>query len=160
MINRRILYYLIVSGWMILTSSCQPSNSQTTFDSEIVKQEVEAQIWAFHTADTSMNAEAMIDLLWPEYTMLADGKRISYDDVSQGSAQFMSNLTLFHTEWTDLEIIPVSADAALSSFIFKDSIINKSGELTRQQGPNTFLWQRRNGEWKLLYGDADHYPLD
>ncbi len=25
------------------------------------------------------------------------------------------------------------------------------------QGPTTFLWVRRNGEWRLRFGEADHY---
>lgn len=107
-----------------------------------------------------MNAEKVIALMWPECTMLIDGHRINYQDLSQGSRQFMSNLDQFHTEWNDLKIIPVAENAAIASFIFKDSIIDKSGNLTYAKGPNTFLWQKRNGEWRVLYGDADHYKLD
>ena len=131
-----------------------PSVSQT----QIIK-EVEHALEAFYIADTSRDAEAVINLLWPEYSMLADGNRIRYPDVVEGSNAFMSTLTLFHTEWTEVEIIPVSENAAISSFLFRDSIIDKSGNLTRAKGPNTFLWQKRDGEWRVLYGDADHYPI-
>ena len=122
--------------------------------------EVEAAVWAFHAADTARNAEGVIELLWPEFTMLADGTRLSYVDVATGSREFMGSLESFHTEWSDLEIVPLGVDAAVSSFTFRDSIVTRAGELIRSRGPTTLVWQRRGGEWKVLFGDADHYPLD
>ena len=123
-------------------------------------EEVEAAVWAFHAADTAMDAEGVIGLLWPEYYMLADGQRTGYEDVARGSRDFMAGLDLFATEWTDLRITPLGPDAAVASFQFRDSIITKSGELIRSQGPTTFVWERRAGEWRLVYADADHYPID
>ena len=105
-------------------------------------------------------SEGVIDLLWPEYTMLADGNRIGYADVEAGSRAFMESLVLFHTEWSDVQIRPLSSNFAISSFIFRDSILTKEGKLTQAKGPNTFVWQKRAGEWRVLYGDADHYPIE
>ena len=146
---------------LLLTSSCaEREPSESTFNKAEVEREVTAAVWAFHAADTSKNAQAVLDLLWPEYTMLADGRRIAYSDVAAGSPAFMESLEVFHTEWTDLQIIPISEKAALSSFLFRDSLVNKAGEVTKKQGPNTFLWEKRGEEWRVLYGDADHYPWD
>lgn len=128
-------------------------------DSLHIVTEVEAAVWAFHAADTSKNAAAVIGLLWPEYTMLVDGNRITYQDVATGSPAFMADLALFHTEWSNLNIVPLGPNNAVASFIFSDSIITQNGELTQSTGPNTFVWQKRNGVWKVIYGDADHYPL-
>ena len=61
--------------------------------------------------------------------------------------------------WTDLEITPVGSNAAVSSFLFRDSIVTREGELIRNRGPTTLVWQRRGGEWRVLRADADHYPL-
>lgn len=121
--------------------------------------EVEAAVWAFHAADTARNAEGVSDLLWPEFTMLADGARLSFAQVTTGSREFMGSLELFHTEWTDVEVILMGDDAALSSFVFRDSIITIAGELIQTCGPTTLVWQRRGGEWKVLFADADHYPI-
>ena len=122
--------------------------------------EVEAAVWAFHAADTTMSADGVINLLWPEDTMLVDGARVSYSDVVTGSRQFMATLALFHTDWTDLAIVPLGGDVAVSSFLFRDSILTKTGELIQSRGPTTFVWQRRGGEWRVLFGDADHYPVE
>ena len=140
-----------------LVGSRDPAAS---FDSADVVAEVEAAVWAFHAADTAKSAEGVIALLWPEYSMLGDGARLTYADAATGSREFMATLELFHTEWSDLEIIPLGRDAAISSFLFRDSIVTEAGELIRARGPTTFVWERRSGEWRLRFGDADHYPID
>ena len=129
-------------------------------DSGRVVAEVEAAVWAFHAADTARDAAAVIDLLWPEYTMLADGAWIGYDDVVASSPEFMASLEVFHTVWTDLRVTPLGRNTAMSSFLFRDSILTRSGELIRARGPTTFVWERRGGQWRVLFGDADHYPIE
>lgn len=121
--------------------------------------EVHEAVWSFHAADTSLNAEAVIDLLWPEFSMLADGQRLSYQQVVSGSRSFMSSLEFFHTEWSDLQVVALGDRHALSTFHFRDSIGTKSGELILSQGPNTFIWERRGTQWRVLFADADHYDL-
>lgn len=125
-----------------------------------VMAEVDAALWAFHAADTARDAEAVIGLLWPGYYMFVDGARIGYDEVVRGAREFLPSLELFHTDWTDVRITPLGPDAAVASFQFRDSIITMTGELIQSRGPTTFVWHRRDGEWRLVYGDADHYALD
>ncbi|MEL7249888.1 MAG: nuclear transport factor 2 family protein [Bacteroidota bacterium] len=164
MLDKRLPIKIGVLGLIGLCSlmmACQtPASTRSDYDLEQVKREVTQAVWAFHAADTAKNAQGVLDLLWPEYTMLADGKRISYADVAAGSPVFMESLRVFHTEWTDLQIIPISDQAALSSFLFRDSLVTNLGEVMKKQGPNTFLWEKRGAEWRVRYGDADHYPWD
>lgn len=53
----------------------------------------------------------------------------------------------------------LSESHAISSFVFRDSIVTSAGELLQSQGPTTLIWERREGVWKLLFGDADHYGI-
>jgi hypothetical protein len=137
----------------------QPPPEEAPLDLSGVKDVVTALVWAFHAADTARNAAAIIALLWPEYEMLVDGRRTNYAEVAAGSREFMAGLERFHTTWTDLRVIPLSPDLAISSFLFEDSIVASSGPVTRSRGPTTLLWERRNGQWRIRFGDADHYPL-
>lgn len=116
-------------------------------------------VWSFHAADTARDAEAVIRLLWPDFTMLADGARLEYDQVVMASREFLGGLALFHTVWSDLEVTALGQDAAVASFQFRDSIVTKTGVLVRNRGTTTFVWQRRNGEWRVLFADADHSPV-
>ena len=122
--------------------------------------EIEEAVWQLHTADTSLNAQGVLDLMWPESSMLVDGNRLSFNEISTGSKQFMSGLTLFHTVWEDLRVIRLSENTAISSFIFNDSIVNKEGAIIQSKGPNTFIWEKRDDQWKIIFGDADHYAVE
>ena len=156
------------SGWILLVCvalglssvACEGTDYDTSEDLQdprLVVEQVEAAVWAFHAADTARNAEGVIELLWPEFTMLVDGRRLTYPEVAAGSREFMATLESFHTEWSELEIVPLGSDAAISSFVFRDSIVSRAGEVDRAHGPTTFVWQKRAGEWKVLFADADHY---
>jgi len=155
--NTKVTFTLSI-GLLFLLANCQQQVDEKVMDTaEIIKQ-VTRQVDAFHAADTSLNAQGVTDLLWPEFTMLADGNRVSYEEVKTGSKAFMSSLTTFHTEWEDLKITPLGNRHAISSFIFTDSIVAKDGTLTQARGPNTFVWEKREEVWKVIYADADHYP--
>ena len=157
-----LLFSVLVGFVLIVFSGCTKKfdiQSSGT-DSTMVISQVKKATWAFHAADTSRDAEAVVALLWPEYTMLADGSRLTYEQAASGSREFMTKLKLFHSEWSDLKVIPIRHDAAVASFHFRDSIIYKNGELIRNQGTTSFVWQRRNGEWKVLYADANHRPIE
>jgi len=146
-------------GILLLFSSCRQQNVNKATDSAQIIEQVKTQVEAFHAADTSMNAQGVIDLLWPEYTMLTDGNYNTYVEIKAGTKPFMESLEAFHSEWTGLKIIPLGNQHAISSFIFTDSIVSKDGTITQSTGPNTFVWEERKGQWKLIYGDADHYPV-
>lgn len=141
----------------LLHSGCAESSRPA--DAPSVEAEVAAMVWRFHAADTARDAEAIVGLLWPEYEMLVDGQWLDYGAVAEGSRNFMAGLDLFHTVWSDLRVLPLGPDLALASFLFRDSIVTSSGDLIRSRGPTTLLWERRNGEWRMRFGDADHYPL-
>jgi len=146
---------LLVTAYL-LTGCASPQEEDTSSN----RTQVEEAVWAFHTADTSRSAEGVIDLLWPEFTMMVDGNQMSYEDAVGGARGFMPSLDVFHTEWTQLQITLLGEEHAISSFVFRDSIVTSTGDVIQSWGPNTFIWEKREGQWKVLYTDADHYPID
>ncbi len=142
---------------LLLLTCCQQQVEDTEVDTAEIIEQVTIQVNAFHAADTSLNAAGVVGLLWPEFTMLADGNRVSFAEVKTGSQAFMASLTTFHTEWEDLKPTPLGDRHAISSFISTDSIVAKDGTLTQARGPNTFVWEKREEIWKVIYADADHY---
>ena len=153
------LFCKVLIGSLVVFVCCKEHSENKGLGSAELVEQVKSQVKAFHAADTSLNAKGVMDLLWPEFTMLVDGNYITYEEVETGTKTFMASLETFHTEWKDLKIIPAGDHHAISSFIFIDSIVAKDGTITRSMGPNTFVWEKRNGQWKVLYGDADHYSI-
>ncbi|MFK7770700.1 MAG: nuclear transport factor 2 family protein [Saprospiraceae bacterium] len=153
------LTFSLLLSLATLLASCQKKVENKEINSQRVIEQVKNQVNAFYAADTSLNAQKLVDLIWPEFTMLVDGNRIGYQDVKTGTKTFMASLEVFHTEWKDLQIVPLDHSHAISSFIFTDSLVAKDGKITQSTGPNTFVWEKRKEEWKVIYGDADHYPI-
>ena len=158
-IGKNFRFWLIFYFFLISCHNKSNTGNSKLDEKKLVK-DVEKAVWDFHAADTSRNAANVIDLLWPEYTMLVDGNRVNFQDVANGSIQFMQQLELFQTEWSDLDIIPLSSEIVISSFKFRDSIITKKGEVIETHGPTTMIWQKRAGIWKAIYGDSDHYTSE
>ncbi|NNE15675.1 MAG: hypothetical protein HKN51_11900 [Saprospiraceae bacterium] len=158
-INFKPDFYLIFS-FICLFFSCHVQKQNIEIPTSNIIEQVKEKVYAFHTADTSMNANAIVDLLWPEYTMLVDGNYVNYENIKSAAYTFMASLKTFHSEWKDLRIFPPGQNHAISSYTFIDSLVAKDGTITKSRGPNTFVWERRGEEWKVIYGDADHYPIN
>lgn len=88
----------ILLSLTLLLPSCNERNNDQGFDASLLIEEVKNQVGAFQAADTTLNAEGVVDLLWPEFTMLVDGNYTSYDEVKVGSKTFMASLESFHTK--------------------------------------------------------------
>lgn len=157
--NFKISLYPIFCLLLILLSCGEKIDVKERNSLELIEQ-VKNHVNAFQKADTTLSSEGVLDLLWPEFTMLSDGNHITYEKVSESSRDFMLSLESFNTEWDSLRIIPLGNNHAISSFIFTDSIVAKDGTITQSTGPNTFVWERRDGKWKVIYGDADHYSIE
>jgi hypothetical protein len=155
--NSRLFRYVALV--LALGGCAGTPHSQEDGDLSRVTGEVTAAVQALYAADTARDAEAMVGLLWPEYSMLVDGRRLGYAEIVEGTRKFMAGLEVFHTKWMDLDVIPLNESAAVASFQFRDSMITAAGDTLRSRGPTTLIWARRAGEWRLLFGDADHYPI-
>ena len=121
---------------------------------------VDSAVRSFRQAEVDRDAARAVAHLWPEFYMYADGVRSDYESVRANILATMGSLSVFETEWTDVQIVPLARNSALSSFLFRDSIIAADGTLLQTQGPTTLVWERRGDEWRILYADADHYPVN
>ncbi len=65
----------------------------------------------------------------------------------------------FEPGFADVEVRVLARDAALVSLTFRDSIITATGETLQFRGPTTLIWERLQGAWRIVYADADHYPV-
>ena len=146
----------------LAVAACVPADAPPFSDAERaeVVAAVDSAVRSFRQAEVDRDAERALAHLWPDFYMYADGIRSDYGTVRDNILATMGSLLLFETEWTDVEVVPLGRNSALSSFLFRDSIIAGDGSLMQTQGPTTLIWERRDGQWRLIYGDADHYPVN
>ena len=91
--------------------------------------------------------------------MYADGVRANYGEVVTGIHE-ISTFRHFEPGWDNLEVHALGPDAAMVSFTFRDSIVTGSGDVLLAGGATTLVWERRDGQWRVVYADADHYPVE
>ncbi len=79
----------------------------------------------------------------PDFCMYNDGVRSSYDSVVAGIRSTMGTFRHFEPQWSDIAVRALGADAALVTFVFRDSVVMASGETEMLTGPTTLVWERR-----------------
>ncbi len=114
---------------------------------------------AFEHAERSRDAERTISFMAPDFFMYNDGIRIRYDSIAASIRRTMSAFKYFEPGFDNVEVRVLGPDAAVVAFTFRDSIVTMSDQIMRFTGPTTLVWERRDGDWLIVYADADHYPV-
>ena len=143
-----------------LLLSCAPASEPSAAEAERIVAEVRAAVDAFAQAERDLDPEAALSFIAPGFTMYGDGQPAGYAEVAEGMPAFLRSLRRFDTTWSDIEVRPLGRDHALVSLVFHDEIEAADGTVTRQWGPNTFVWQRFGERWQIIYTDADHYDVE
>lgn len=150
---------------VLLLAACAPPEPvpEPIFDAKAraaVAAQVDSATRSFHAAEVARDGEAAVAHLASDFYMYGDGVRSDYAVVAPQIRSTMGSLRAFESEWADLEVRVLGPDAAIASFLFRDSIVTQTGEVTVLRGPTTLVWERRGSDWLIVYVDADHYPPD
>jgi ketosteroid isomerase-like protein len=125
---------------------------------QAIRQSVDSATRSFAQAEREVDAEKVIAHIAPDFYMYVDGRRVGYDSVVTQIRRTFGSLASFETQFSDVEVIVLGRRGAVVSFTFRDVITDTSGVETTGRGPTTLAWERRDGQWLIVYGDADHYP--
>ncbi len=146
----------------LLMGACQqpaPEPVLTAADEQLIVATVESLTGAFEQAERDRNPDGVLALIAPDFYMYADGVRADYDEVVAGIRDIAS-FQHFEPGWANLEVRVLGPHAALATFTFRDSIVTGPGQVLLAGGATTLVWERRGGEWRVVYADADHYPVE
>jgi hypothetical protein len=154
---RTPLLCLAAMSWLI---GCRPEAMPLTNSRrQTIATSVDSATRAFESAQRSLDPEAAIVHLAPEFFMYADGRRLGYDSVITNIRRSFHATRQLEPGFRNIEVIVQGADAALASFEFRDSVVDKDGALHLFRGATTLAWARTGSDWLIVYADADHYPL-
>jgi len=148
-------------GALACVLACGPPD-RAPGDAEVrtIAASVDSATRSFEQAQRARDPERVIAHLAPDFYMYGDGVRSDYAAVV--AAMRRSFPTTRHVEpgFTDVQVKVLGRDAAVVSLRFRDSIMTASGDVLQWRGATTLVWERRRGEWRLTYADADHYPVE
>jgi ketosteroid isomerase-like protein len=143
------------------SAACRSSDDAISEDEGArIERSVRSAVDAFAAAQRERDADAIVGHLAPDFYMYADGTRVDYETVVGQIRSTMPSLQRLETTWSDVEVTVLARDAALVSFVFQDDVTDADGVRARVRGPTSFVWRLREGEWRLVYADADHYPVE
>ncbi len=156
----RLLSGFIVAALLAL-AACQTSAEGSLTDTErhAIAATVDSVMGAFEEAERNRDPERLIAFLAGDFYMYADGVRSGYDSVAASMRRNLGTMQHFEPGFDNVEVRVLSRDAALVSLTFRDSVITGAGDLLQFQGPTTLIWQRLEDQWRIVYADADHYPV-
>lgn len=125
-----------------------------------VRAAVEQRMASFEGAERALNAGALMTHFSDsaDFYIYNDGQRLSREAIVAGISQAFPTLQSLEGGFSDLEIRVLAPDAALATALFHETMTTQDGTVVRQRGAATWLWCKRRGEWRIVYGHVDHQP--
>jgi ketosteroid isomerase-like protein len=125
-----------------------------------VASAVRSAMASFERAQRARDGEALLAhfAAVPEFHLYNDGRRLAFDDMAAGVRAIFPTLRAIEGGFEDVQVIVLAADAALATARFRESVTDATGATNRAQGAATWLWRLSDGEWRIAYGQVDHYP--
>ena len=122
---------------------------------------VEQALRSFEAAELALDVDGLIRHFAhvSEFHIYNDGQRLSYEQMTAGVRTTFPMLHSIRGGFDDIEIIVIAPDAALSTATFHETITDRSGGSLQQRGAASWLWRLIDGEWRIVYGHLDHYPV-
>ncbi len=141
----------------LLAIGCAPSTTLTETERAGIAAAVDSATRSFQEAERTRNAERIVAHLAPDFYIYVAGVRTTSAESVEMIRQSMPTLSTFEPTWDHLEVRVLGRNAAVASFVFRDSLVAMNGDITVMTGPTTLVWERRGNRWLIVYGDADHY---
>jgi len=119
-----------------------------------------AAMRSFEAAERDRDAERLIAHFAPvpDFHVYNDGQRVSYEAMTEGLRQTLPTLRSIEGGFSDIHVIVLAEDAALATATFREAVTGADGQTARVRGAASWLWRRIDGAWRIVYGQADHYP--
>jgi ketosteroid isomerase-like protein len=133
---------------------------RAAFDPAVIDREVRAALSAFADAQRRRDPDAVLAFLAHDFGMMQDGARVDGATTRQQIRGSLANLRAVEPSFSDVVVLPIAEDAALTSMAFRDTVTAADGSVLRARGPTTLLWCKRFGEWRIVFADADHYAVE
>ncbi|HSF16109.1 MAG TPA: nuclear transport factor 2 family protein [Vicinamibacteria bacterium] len=147
-------FVLVLKG---IACSPQPAPLSDAGPEEL-ERSVRAAVDGFADAERQRDVDAILGFIAPDFYMYVDGARADYETVVDQIRSTMPSLQSFETTWSNVEVTILAPDHALVTMVFQDVVTDGEGVTNRARGPTTFVWRLRDGVWRIIYADADHYP--
>jgi len=151
-----------VGALIVVLCACAPSERGLTgsFDRASVEISVRDAMASYAAALEALDSARILGhyVAGPEFRLVTDGFSNSYQDMQRTIGNLPRVLRKEEVHWDTLVVNALGPDAGLVYAPFRRIDTDTAGQVTRIRGVATWLWVRRDGQWRSVYGHADHYP--
>jgi len=151
---------ILAAAALSVVLACAREAPFTDAERDVVATAVDSATHDFRGAERDRDADRMIAHMAPSFYMYDDGSRKDYQETVASIRATMPSLRYFETEWSDIESTVLGPNGAVVSFTFRDSLVDASGGTVRLDGATTFVWERFENQWRLVYAQVDRFPAD
>jgi ketosteroid isomerase-like protein len=121
---------------------------------------IETRMRSFEAAERALDADRLIAHFAGPTSgyMYNDGQKLTFEAMALEIRGSFRRLRAIDGGFEDVDVVVLATDAALATARFQSTVTSVSGSETKQHGAATWLWRLLAGEWKITYGQIDHYP--
>lgn len=94
----------------------------------------------------------------PDFRVYSDGQILTRDELLGAIGSMSTSLQSVEGIWDSIEVTPLGRDAALAAARFRRIMIDTAGVVINEWGTVTWVWVYHDEEWRLIHGQAVHYP--
>lgn len=126
----------------------------------VIASAVQAAMMSFEAAERALDADALIAHFaeTPDFHVYLDAQRLSYQTMVSNFRTGFPKLHSIVGGFQGIHVIVLAPDSALATAAFREAITDAGGVTTRVRGAASWLWRRVDGDWRIVYGQAAHYP--
>jgi ketosteroid isomerase-like protein len=119
---------------------------------------VDSATRAFESAQRARDPARVVAHLSPDFYMHVDGQRLGRDAVVQNIQRDLAAAHQVEPGFQNIEVIVLSAQTAVASFRYHDTVVGAHNVQRRFRGATTLVWARayRGAAWLIVYAHADH----
>lgn len=145
----------------VVLAACQPTQEPFgEHERRAVTDSVRAGMASYAEALGSLDAERILGhyVAGAEFRLASDGNTYSYADMQGVLGALRGAYRALGVRWDTLAVTVLGPDAAFVYAPFRRADTASDGSVSRIRGVATWVWVRRDGAWRMLYGHGDHYP--
>jgi ketosteroid isomerase-like protein len=146
---------IFVAALLLFIIRCTPQQSDqlNQQQKDQIKSEVKAVMDSMIARDERLDADGVMQYYSPDLIAFSpDGSRSDYQAMKKGLAEMFSSSASFKILATREDIIVMTKDLVIDSWIGKTEAVLKSGDrMVFDPDGVTQVFQRIAGQWKVIY---------
>lgn len=145
---------------LTFTLACQSASGDFTPEAQAAQADtIRARMESYAAALAARDAERILShyVQGPEFRLYVDGTLYTYDDMVGVASSMARTLSALEVRWDSVNVTSLGRGAAIAGATFRRVLTDTAGAVSRDRGTASWIWVRRDGQWRSIHGHGVHY---